>query len=340
MRKTVFATMLLIVLIAGCTGGPKKGQTVDLSATPFIGGTAGLIADFVDFRADVFDGGRDPFDVVVKLENKGEYTVPASRARVKLSGVNPSQFGKLEEDLTKNAPDDLIGMTTDAQGNILPPTPVFIEFTGLNHFSPIAGAQVTFPFRADVCYTYATDAVSKLCVRENILAPEPEGICEINQDKPIFNSGAPVQVGAVKESARAKDKIGFSFEVANAGAGSVFERGSACDRSTRSKENRVYLVVDTGIPGLQCTGLTTTGTKAEGFTTLFEGKKIVSCTQTVTSRTDFEQQIGVQVIYDYEEFKQTEIRVKSSGEEAASPTGAVVAKVAQPVAEESPADEE
>ena len=133
MRKTVFAAMLLIVMIAGCTGGPKKGQTVDLSATPFIGGTAGLSADFVDFRADVFDGGRDPFDVVVKLDNKGEYTVPASRVRVKLSGVNPAEFGKLEEDLIKSAPDDLIGTNTDAQGNILPSTPVFIEFTGLNH---------------------------------------------------------------------------------------------------------------------------------------------------------------------------------------------------------------
>ncbi len=313
-----YAAVFLIILsvLAGCAGAGKKGQTVELTA-PFIGGTQGLAADFIDFRKEVFDGGRDPFDVVVKLENKGEKNVAPSRVRVKLSGINPAEFGKLEEDLTKSPPDEVIATHADAQGNVLPGTPVFVEFTGLNHFSPISGTQVTFPLRADICYTYTTDAVSKVCVRDNILNPEEGGICEINEDKPVFNSGAPVQIGAVKESARAKDKIGFSFEISNAGTGQIYERGSACDKSTRAKENRVYAIVDSGMPGLQCTGLTTSGTKAEGFTTLFEGKKIVTCTQTITSRTDFEQQIDAQVIYDYEEYKQTEITVKSSGEEPA-----------------------
>ena len=317
MRRSFIALIAILVLLTACAGGGKKGQTVDLSASPFIGGTTGIGADFADFRKEVFDGGRDPFDVVVKLENKGEHTVPATMVHVKISGVNPAEFGKLEEDLIKSPPDELIETRLDAQGNVLPTTPVFVEFTDLNHFSPIAGAQVTYPLRADVCYTYQTEAVSKVCVRENILAPEPEGLCEINADKPVFNSGAPVQVGIVKESARAKDKIGFSFEIANAGAGQIFERGSRCDKSSRAKENRAYVIVDTGMPGLQCTGLSTTGTKAEGFTTLFDGKKIVTCTQTVSSRTDFEQQIDIEVVYDYEEYKQTEIVVKSSGEEPA-----------------------
>lgn len=320
MRRTLVAFIAILILLTACKGGGKEGQTVDLSASPFIGGTTGVVADFVDFRKDVFDGGRDPFDVVVKLENKGEYTVPASRVRVKISGMNPSEFGKLEEDLSKGPSDELVGTRLDAQGNVLPTTPVFVEFTGLNHFSLISGAQVSYPLRADVCYTYATRAVSKVCVRENILAPEPEGLCEINADKQVHNSGAPVQVGTVRQSARAKDKIGFSFEVANAAAGQIYERGSTCDKSSRAKENRVYVIVNTGMPGLQCTGLSTTGTKAEGFTTLFEGKKIVTCTQAVTSRTDFEQQINVEVIYDYEEFKQTQITVKSSGEEPVADT--------------------
>lgn len=311
MRRAVVGLMILLVLAVACAPA-KKGEKVELTA-PFVGGTTGIVSDFVDFRREVFDGGRDPFDVVVKLENKGETNVQASRVRVKLSGINPAEFGKLEEDLRKSPADDVIGVRKDPQGNVLPGSPVFVEFIGLNHFTPIAGAQVAFPLRADICYLYSTKAMSKLCVRSNILAPEAGGICEINEDKPVFNSGAPVQVGTVKETARAKDKIGFSFEITNAGTGEIFERGSACDRSTRAKANRVYVIVDSGMPGLQCTGLTTSGTKAEGFTTLFDGKKIVSCTQTVP-RGDFEQQISIEAIYDYEEFKQTEIIVKSSGE--------------------------
>ncbi len=314
MRYAVLSLMILLAVLAACAPG-KKAEKLDLGA-PFVGGTAGLVADFVDFRKEVFDGGRDPFDVVIKLENKGESLVAANRVRVKLTGVNPAEFGKLEEDLIKGPADELIAVRKDPQGTVLPSSPVFVEFNGLNHFSPIRGARVTFPLRAEMCYVYSTKAVSKLCVRANLLAPEPGGICEVNEDKPVFNSGAPVQVGTVKESSRAKDKISFSFEIMNAGIGQLFERGSMCDRSTRAKENRVYVVVNTGMPGLQCTGLQTAGTKAEGFTTLFEGKKVLTCTQTVTSRTDFEQQMDIEVVYDYEEYKQTDIIVKSSGEES------------------------
>jgi hypothetical protein len=314
MRIARYLAALFIIFLAGCAGGGKT-EKVELTA-PFVGGTTGLVSDFVDFRSPVFDGGRDPFDVVVKLENKGEFTVPANRARVKLSGVNPAEFARLEEQLSASPPEDVLGVRVDPQGNILPGSPVFVEFTGLNHIPPIAGSQLAFPLRAEVCYLYSTRAVSKLCVRENILSPEAGGICEVNEDKPVFNSGAPVQVLNVKESARAKDKIGFSFEIANSGTGQLFERGSACDRSTRAKENKVYVIVNSGLPGLQCTGLNTAGTKAEGFTTLFEGKKIVTCTQGVSSRTDFEQQLDIEVIYDYEEYKQTELVVRSSGEES------------------------
>ena len=311
MRYALVALMILLVLLAACA--QKKTEKIELT-TPFAGGTTGIVADFIDFRNEVFDGGRDPFEVVVKLENKGESNVLGNRVRVKLSGVNPAEFGKLEEDLRKSASEDVVGMRKDPQGNILPSAPVFVEFMGLNHFSPIAGSRADFPLRAEVCYLYSTKAVSKLCVRENILNPEAGGICEINEDKPVFNSGAPVQVGTVKETARAKDKIGFSFEITNAGSGAIFERGSVCDRSSRAQENRVYVIVNSGMPGLQCTSLTTSGTKAEGFSTIFEGKKIVTCTQTVTSRTDFEQLVDIEVIYDYEEYKQTTLTVKSSGE--------------------------
>ncbi|MEM4253882.1 MAG: hypothetical protein QXR48_00635 [Candidatus Woesearchaeota archaeon] len=313
MRK-IITVIVLLVMITACAGAGKKGEKVDLGA-PFVGGTAGVVAEFIDFRSEVFDGGRDPFDVVVKLENKGEATARPERVRVKLSGINPAEFGKLEEDLKKSPTDELFAVTKDPQGNIIPGGQTTVEFIGLNHFAPITGAQVTLPLRADICYTYSTKAVSKLCVRENLLAPEPGGICEINEDKPVVNAGAPVQMGAVKETARGKDKISFSFEITNVGTGNLFKQGSTCDRSTRANENVIYLVVDTKMPGLQCTGLTTTGTKAEGYVTLYDKKKTVTCTQTITTSTDYEQQISMEATYDYEEYKQTQITVKSSGEE-------------------------
>ena len=310
MKKiSFFAIITLLIFVLGCQGG----EQIEI-VSPFIGGTTGVVSDFVDFRTEVFDGGRDPFDIILKLENKGEVPVLKENVRVKISGINPAEFGKLEEQLTASPEDDLPETMKDAQGNILPGAPVFVEFKELNHISPITGTQIDLPLRAEVCYLYGTKAVSKICVRENILNPAPEGICEITGAKPAFNSGGPIQFSNFKESARARNKIGFSFEVKNVGGGDVFAKRTLCDKTQRKNKDSVYVKVDTNLPGLSCTGLETSGKTAEGYITLFDGSKIVTCTQTVDTRTDFEQLITIDAEYDYEEYQQTAITVKSSGE--------------------------
>lgn len=309
MKKLLVLAALLVLLVA--CGDAKKQVAIDTN--PFLGGSQGLAISFQDLRSEVFDGGSDPFDVIVKLENKGESLVKAENVKVKLSGINPSDFAKSENDLNLNAPDDVVEMRKDPSGSVLPGPQTFVDFTGLNYKKALAGAQAQFSLRADVCYLYRTKAVSKLCVRDNLLTPAPGGICEINADKTVFNSGAPVQVSNVRESTRSKDKVGLSFEITNVGGGNVFERNSMCNRDDRQKENHVYVVVSTGMSGLSCTGLENTATGAEGFVTLYSGSKIVSCTQEVSSRSDFEQLTNIEVIYDYEERTQSSFVVKSSG---------------------------
>lgn len=302
---------MLALLVACAAGGTKKQVSL---GSPFVGGTQGLVLSFQDFRSEVFDGNRDPFDIIVNLQNNGENLVKKENVKVSLSGINPVEFSKTEQDLVKNAADDAIETRKDSQGGVLLGPPVFTEFVGLNHKGSIAGASAQFTIRADVCYLYRTRAASKLCIRSNLLTPPAGGICELNEDKPFFNSGAPVQIASFKETVRAKDKIGFTFEIKNVGQGSLFERNSVCDRSQRQKENRVYVTIATGLNGLSCTGLETTAIGAEGFVTLYGGSKIVSCAQTVSTASDFEQLVGVEVVYDYEEMIQNTLTVKSSGE--------------------------
>lgn len=311
-KITLFALISTLIFLIGCAGNGEKVEIV----SPFIGGTSGVSAEFVDLRDSVFDGGRDPFDIVVKLQNMGETEIEQENIKIKISGINPAEFNKLEEELTANPQDDLTPRMKDSQGNIIPGAPVFVEFRELNHITPITGGQAELPLRADICYLYKTKAVSKICVRENILNPAPEGICEISETKPIFNSGAPVQFANFKESARSKDKIGFSFEIRNAGTGNVYAKNTFCDTTERKNKDAVYVKVDTNLPGLSCTGLDSKGRSAEGYATLFNGNKIITCTQTVATRTDFEQIVTLEAEYDYEEFKQTTITVKSSGETA------------------------
>lgn len=308
MKKIILLTIIAIVLI-GCQ---QEGKTVAIE-TPFIGGTQGITFDFSQPRQEVYDAGTDPFDITIKIENKGEADILRDNMRVTISGINPAEFKVSENDLVKTPKEDILAMKKDMAGNIQVGPPVFVDFSNLEYKEKITGTSIEFPLRANICYLYNTKVISKMCIRKNILTTE-EGICIINEDKPVYNSGAPVQVTRLTENARAKDKIGLTFEIRNMGTGTIYQRGTVCDKTTRKNKDKVYVRVETNMPGITCTGLETQGTRAEGYTTLFDGVKTITCTQPLQGQIDFEQILGIEVFYDYEEYKQTKISVKSSGE--------------------------
>ena len=311
------ALLSLLLLVAACKPSEK---TVEI--TPFIGGTEGLAIEFTsDQRKEVFDSGEDPFDVVVKLENKGEHLVTKGKATVSIAGILPQSFGKTEDDLRQNVNDDLIEKRRDPVGNILPGPPVFVEFIELNHISPIVGTTLQFPLRASVCYDYKSDVVSKICVRENILSPAPDGLCLVEESKTASSSGAPVHVTRFIESARGKDKVSFTFDIKHVGTGLVFEPGSNCE-GTRQKDN-VFVKVDTRIDGLSCTGLPDrSGTAVQGKVRLIESSKTTVCTQTIKRPADYETPVYIEITYDYESSETMSLKVKHTpGVESGASSG-------------------
>jgi hypothetical protein len=309
MKKYAIALFICALLfLMGCEGGEGEEP---VAGAPFLGGTNGILVNFENSPPpEVFDGGDFPFDVIVKLKNSGEWDVPKEKVRVKLSGIRAEQFGLIESDLTKNSPDDLPKRQRDATGKLLESPPVFVEFNNLNHAETITGSELTYPIRANVCYRYGTEAVSKLCVRENILNPQTGGVCTINEDKTVYNSGAPVQVSDFSESARASDKVGFSFTVGHQGTGDLYEQDTLCNKE-RTFEDKVYVKVDIGMPGLSCSGL---GGGIEGPVKLFGGSKPITCTVTIPSPSDYELPVTITLGYDYEVGQSTQILVKHSGE--------------------------
>ncbi len=312
MIKKAVIIGLIFLLIMGLSGCKQKKETEKVKIeNPFIGGTTGIIASFENLRPDVRDQGQDPFDIIIKLDNKGETDIAPQNIQVKLSGINPIEFGTTQANLIKNAQEESIAQKKTPEGTITPSPPTFVEFLGLNYQQKITGTQITFPLKVDVCYAYKTRAVGKLCIRSNTLKQE-EGVCQVTGEKPIYTSGAPVQIVNLKESARAKNKIGFTFEVINSGGGSIYKKGLKCDKSKRQNENRVTIRVETNMPGLKCVGLTEKSPGiVEGETTLYAGSKLVSCSQT-TPINDFEQVIKITAEYDYETSITDKITVKSS----------------------------
>ena len=309
MKLATLTLFSILLFLAAC--GPE--QKVELK--PFIGGNDAIVATFLDNSPpkETYDGGESPFDVEIKLENKGEYTVPQDKARIKITGIRAPEFNLATDALTKRPDEDLIARSLAADGKELPANPVFVSFPNFNHVGFVTGNSLTFPLRADVCTNYQTKAVSKLCVRENILSPTAGGICEINEDKPYFNSGAPVQAQNIKETSRAKDKIAFSFDIKHTGSGTIYELDSVCDKSTRTPADKVKVTVETRVPGLTCSQLNPVREGvAEGTRKILDGTTTVTCTQTV-SRGDYELPLSITLDYDYETSIQTDVVVKHTG---------------------------
>ncbi|MBD3259700.1 hypothetical protein GF371_03660 [Candidatus Woesearchaeota archaeon] len=311
----MIAAVLSIIIISGCGApsaeGPERGifgAKEKISARTFIGGTQGLLLRFTEDRPRdaVFDGGADPFDIEVELINDGEWYVPAEDVTVAISGIDPQEFGL--EDPVKNPEEDLIAKVKDPEGNVIPSIPTYVLFPNLNYESTVVG-DVPYPVRADVCYAYGTNVISELCIRENLRATT-QSVCEVKESKPVQNSGAPVHVVELTESAASTDIISFVFKIEHRSNGGVYKLGTGCDKN-RINKDKVYVEVDTGLEGLQCSGLRE-GTGNSGFADLRTGQAIIRCKQPVDAETDFKKIVNIKLEYDYEDTISTQVTVKQS----------------------------
>lgn len=305
--KKILILVILSFVIAGCT---TSGNAPSKTA-PFIGGTTGISISYAEGNppAEVYDGKSYPFDVVVLLENKGEFTVPTADALITLSGILPAEFGVTEANLAKHPPEDIRASEKNSEGSIIPGAPVYVEFTDLNYQGELSGNQI-FPIRADVCYKYQTKAVAHLCILRNNVDLTRETVCKVDETKTVSNSGSPIQVISLIESPRAEKKIGFTFTIAHRGTGDIFKQSTQCSKSSKTDEDKVWIEVKSGIgSGLTCTSLSD-GTSTTGYARLYAGEMTVTCTQEVTTTSDYETPVDITVTYDYEEDKSGQILVK------------------------------
>ncbi len=310
MKKTILITMVILaIFLAGCD---KEAGPLTPGVAPFIGGTEGVSIEFVENAppAEVWDGGDFEFSITTKLTNNGEYYVPKDKVFVEITGIQPEEFDRTSADMTTGPDEDLIELRAE-DGTLIESPPVFVEFLGFNHREMIPGSALTFPIRAEVCYEYGTTSNVLLCIRKNPLNPEKGGICEINEDKEVFNSGAPMHVTSFRESARARNKVGFVFTVAHVGSGKVFELGQSCDETTTRFNDKIHIKVDTGMSGLTCSGLS--GGDTEGDIILYGGSKPITCTQEIASPGDYTIPATIELTYDYEEITETSLIVKHTG---------------------------
>ena len=289
-KGLVFLIAAMLIVFTGCD---NNSSTSTGAGKAFIGGTQGLVLGFIDGAPprEVFDTSSD-FSVSIRMENVGEFAVDSNSVQnmpvLKITGVDPADFGHSGE-LRTIITEELMGTSMDAQGNIIQGTMYTVDFPetgGLQYGKEVSGS-VTFNLRANLCYEYGTKAQAKLCVREDLLGTKGKAAaCNVNEEKRVENSGAPIQITSLKESVMGKNKISFMFKISHVGSGRVYQQGlsPACDASSYANKDKVWVEVTSPDLGqMTCSGLkdgasTASGDgKVTGYTTLYNGERSIMC---------------------------------------------------------------
>ena len=310
MKKILIVLTAMLLLIAACDTDSRPD-----GSTPFIGGTQGLEIEFLDSFPPprVSDGGEDPFDVIIRIKNEGEANVAPEDVRLTLSGFPSSAFGLSPDNMTKNSPELIEMNEINPDGSIVDSVPVEVEFLGFAYQDLVQGNQ-PFTFRADICYSYNTRVTSTLCVKEDFRRDVTGDVCAVSATRQALNSGAPVQVTSMSQTAAGSERTRISFTVANRGTGHVYEVGRDCASDAR-REDRVFVRVlgfDESLgEEINCRGLRDSELPNEGFVVLgSEGRVDVTCDISFDERSPRIQPFSLELHYDYNKNIQKQVVVE------------------------------
>jgi len=321
--KYILISLLILglLLAAGCKSGKpsttatqrgwfsKKGSETGLT---FIGGVGNLEMQFTENRPPASVYVDTDFEVEVELLNDGEWIIPKDDITLTLSGVSPQEFGL--SDLIKKPDSDLIPKKKDSEGNIIPPEAQYVVWT-LNHKDKVVG-NLPFPLQVDACYKYGTNAVTTLCILKDFTKAEENQVCYTNENKDFANSRAPIQIANVRQYPEGKKKTAFVFDVVHNGNGKFYKIGSNCDQGSTLNIAKVYVEIDSGVNGFECSGLKEGSCDAngacKGYADLRKDKDTIMCSLNINSATDYAKQVNIKLTYDYKQTINSQIVVKQS----------------------------
>lgn len=322
MKKAITMSFVALMLLFAFGCGEKEEQT-GVPGSKFVGGTEGLSISFApgSIPDQVLDKDQS-FGISTVLTNRGDHTIEnGADATVKITGIDPADFGVSSGDLVQDAPGQIRGAQKDVTGNVIQGETVSLDFPAnggsFTHQKEIAGS-VTYNVRAEVCYKYKTIANTKLCVLEDILGTQGSSgeLCKINENKPVDNSGAPIHIESFRESVSSANKVAFVFKIKHVAPGTVHKMDSECSKDFQEK-NQVHVRVDTGIAdGVTCSGLqegSGSGSVYEGYAQLLNGEREIRCTQTINNPTDLEKLVTIELTYDYDQFTEKNLEVQHVG---------------------------
>ena len=223
--KKVLAILIIIIALGILPGCKKTDTSGEIAESPYIGGSKGIVAEFMDMGIYNDETGineiyeDESFPIEIFINNKGEHDIGPGDVTVTLKGIYLGSFDGItssgildnEEDIEK-----ISEYNKEGGEETLDFTPGDDDAQYITGFS---GSSVDLDVFAEITYEYKTEAtIKKICFKEDL---QDESICEVNEIKEVFASAAPIQIRSAKEMTAGSAKIAVEIDVENVGAGDV-----------------------------------------------------------------------------------------------------------------------
>lgn len=240
MRASILLILLISAVLVSCSSG-DSGQTGQIRG--FAGGTQGLSMEFVQGQPprEVFDGGQDTFEIALQLRNRGEFEI--TNGYIELDGILPQEFGRSDADFRQSIPIleprrlDSSGRTDEGGFDVL-------TFGRLSYSQNLVGSTSQKNVRAIACYDYETQViVENVCIRpEGFRTADADSLCQVSGTKRVANSGGPIQIQNVRQSASGANRVSLSFDVVHVGSGDRFFHPRADSCHFRTTDPNLYRI--------------------------------------------------------------------------------------------------
>ncbi|HLC96557.1 MAG TPA: hypothetical protein VJH97_04500 [Candidatus Nanoarchaeia archaeon] len=301
----IVAVIGLLVLSACQSQSGKDDGSDQLS--PFTGGSKGIVANFLDMGVfndetgieEIFEG--ESFPIEVLLNNKGEEEVIVGDATVTLKGISLNQFTGIvaNGELNNIETIEKVSEFNDVGGEVT------LDFTPGSpdavYQIPLSGSHYDVSVFAEVVYLYKTHAlVPKVCFKEDL---QDDRICDVDANKKVFSSAAPIQVTNVEEKRAGTGKVAVEFDVENIGSGDVAKPST--DFDSRFDE---LAFNSSDASEWECKS----GGKLNEGRFDSDGKMKVVC-KLITAMTEdtlYTKQLELTLIYQYKDLIQRQIRIR------------------------------
>lgn len=302
MQKIAIVLMVLTVVLAGCA----QDNDIETPGSPYLGGTQGIVPNFEEMGIfnentntdEIFE--NETFPIEVTLKNKGEYEVQPGQATVTLLGVDLSDFSGIPDgELSNTESVEKVSEFNEEGGETT------LDFTSgemdAKYLLPLVGSTYDVSVFGKVVYYYETyAAVPKVCFKEDL---KDDSICDIEESKEVFSSGAPIQVSSAIEKTAGTGKIAVEFEIENVGSGDV---------TTPTKEFDTRFDQLAFEPGDANTWECSAAGKINEARLDTDGKATIRCRlkEAMADNTLFTKELDLTLKYKYKEIIHEQVRIK------------------------------